>query len=234
MTKVYLLSLCVLFVAVIYYSVGRSVSLPWIKKVTIMLSGALFGIAGLFIMYFIENGNFEGLSFFGAFFFGPLGILASCHLLKLTKENSAYMMDIGVPSVCAALCIHKIGCALTGCCYGKLIKVFEDGTGLRFPSQLVESGTALLTMILFLWFIRKGYFHGQLYPIYMIVYGMERFCLNFFRDTQGHSGLPMGQLWSIVAILLGASHFYLRYLLKTAEKEKKHIKRNRTIHKPNH
>ena len=196
-----------------------------------MLTGSLFGIAGLYVMYFIENGEFGGISFFGAFFFGPIGVLLSSYLVKLSKDAIEYMMDIAVPAVCIALCVNKVNCAISGCCRGYIMTVLENGQKVRFPSQLVESGVALLTMLLFIWFIRKGLLKGHLYALYMVVYGVERFILTFFRDNSQITGLPMGQIWSLVSFVIGASYLYIRYLRRNAEREKERMKTNRASHK---
>ena len=136
------------------------------------------------------------------------------------------------PGECAVLSAMKLECLHSGCCNGYLITVLENGQAVRFPSQLVESIVAFLTMIFFIWLIRKDVLKDQLYALYMVVYGVERFILNGFRETSDTiMGLPNGQFWSLVSFVIGASDLYIRYLRHNAELEKERMKTNRASHK---
>jgi phosphatidylglycerol:prolipoprotein diacylglycerol transferase len=103
------------------------------------------------------------------------------------------------------LAFMKIDCLVSNCCIGKHL----PSIGIQFPSQIVEMITILIGMLLLLQFERKGKFRGNLYACYLIFYGVTRFILNWFRyGVEPFAlGLPAGNFWSIIAIILGIAWF---------------------------
>lgn len=120
------------------------------------------------------------------------------------------------------LAILKMQCAVNGCCVGILLTITADGTYIRFPSQIIELLNALVLMVILLWLIRKGTWQGRIYPIYMLLYGITRFILNLLRDTKPFLlGLPAGNFWSLVAIVIALIWLRLAHPQKgVAESEK--------------
>lgn len=160
------------------------------------------GVLSVKLMYFIENGSFSGQSFFGAIFFVPLLFVPITLLLRLPYRS---VLDLCAPSICIMLAIMKLECLRSGCCIGKFLYFNADGKGVRFPSRELELAAALIIMAVLIMFIRKGKLGGKIYPVFMIVYGIARFILNWFRETTPFIfGLPAGNFWSIISVIAGA------------------------------
>ena len=227
----YLLLLSIFLVGIVFYLAGRKVTLKLWKKMVVALAGSAFGLFGLFVMGYIENGRFGPISFFGAHFIGPLGILISCRTLKISKKECYKMLDISAPALCAALVVLKLNCYRVKCCGGIVLSTHNDVV-CYFPSQIVESIFAFVLMTLFMFLLMKDKAQGSIYLLYMIVYGIGRFVLNIFRETTiWILDMPAGNFWSIISVIIGAGYLYIRYLLTNAQEEKKRTRANRTGHK---
>lgn len=166
---------------------------------SVLLTG--IGVAGVKLMFFFENGNFAGLSFFGAVFFIP--VLAPLITLTLQISYPDYL-DLAAPSVAIMLSVMKINCLIAGCCRGKVLYRSEFGEEVRFPSQIFEMICAALIAVLLIYAIKKGLWKRRMFPVFMILYGATRFVLNLFRETDDFwLGMGIGNMWAILSVLLG-------------------------------
>lgn len=187
-----------------------------------LLSAAVLtvlGVLGAKLMFLIESGFWAGTSFYGAVFFPPMIMVLLALLLRVPPLA---LLDLCAPAECVMLAILKMQCAVNGCCVGILLTITADGTYIRFPSQIIELLNALVLMVMLLWLIRKGTWQGRIYPIYMLLYGVTRFILNLLRDTKPFLlGLPAGNFWSLVAIVIALIWLRLAHPQKgVAESEK--------------
>lgn len=187
-----------------------------------LLSAAVLtvlGVLGAKLMFLIESGFWAGTSFYGAMFFPPLIMVLLALLLRVPPLA---LLDLCAPAECVMLAILKMQCAVNGCCVGILLTITADGTYIRFPSQIIELLNALVLMVILLRLIRKGTWQGRIYPIYMLLYGITRFILNLLRDTKPFLlGLPAGNFWSLVAIVIALIWLRLAHPQKgVAESEK--------------
>ena len=187
-----------------------------------LLSAAVLtalGVLGAKLMFLIESGFWAGTSFYGAVFFPPMIMVLLALLLRVPPLA---LLDLCAPAECVMLAILKMQCAVNGCCVGILLTITADGTYIRFPSQIIELLNALVLMVMLLWLIRKGTWQGRIYPIYMLLYGITRFILNLLRDTEPFLlGLPAGNFWSLVAIVIALIWLRLAHPQKgVAESEK--------------
>lgn len=155
------------------------------------------GVAGTMLLFFVETGRFGGTSFYGAVLFVPLLMLPAM-LLRISFRD---LMDLCAPAECLMLTIMKIDCLTSGCCIGRYLPSLR----FQFPSQIVEMITAFFIMLILLHLETKGNFRGKLYAWYMIIYGTARFALNWLRYglTPFVLGLPAGNFWSVVAVVIG-------------------------------
>lgn len=195
-----------LMIAVMLFA-GETYKIPIWKRIflAIVLTGA--GVAGAKLMAFIESGSFSGRSFFGALFFAPI-IMAP--VAKLMKVSISDTLDICAPAECIMLTFLKIDCTIEGCCRGMLLRMAENGEEIRFPSQVTECVNALLLMLALLWILQRGKQKGAIYLWYMVLYGISRFILNSFRETEPFVWiLPAGHFWSIISIGIGLYGFVL-------------------------
>lgn len=187
-----------------------------------LLSAAVLtvlGVLGAKLMFLIESGFWAGTSFYGAVFFPPLFMVLLALLLRVPPLT---LLDLCAPAECVMLALLKVLCLKNGCCVGILLTITADGTYIRFPSQIIELLNALALMVVLLWLIRKGTWQGRIYPIYMLLYGITRFILNLLRDTKPFLlGLPAGNFWSLVAIVIALIWLRLAHPQKgVAESEK--------------
>ena len=164
------------------------------------------GFASVKIMFFIENREWSGLSFFGAIFFVPLFLFLVAFIIR---EPLKKLMDLSAPSICGMLAIMKLECIRSGCCGGRLLySYYKDGAinGVYFPSQIVEFVNALAVMVILMLFMRKSKYQGKIYPLFMIIYGGTRFLWNLFRQTEPFIWImPAGNFWSLISIMLGCA-----------------------------
>jgi prolipoprotein diacylglyceryltransferase len=168
--------------------------------VTVLLT--ITGTIGTYIWYFIESARFGAQSYYGAVFLVPLAFI---YIAKLMKIPYGDIMDFCAPAECVMLAIMKYRCLIDGCCAGKvLLSIAMDGSVI-FPSQIVELVNAfvLMAVLLGMAFCKKT--RGKIYAWYLVLYGATRFVLNLFRadTTPFLLGLPVGNIWSLLAIFLG-------------------------------
>ncbi len=143
-----------------------------------------------FMKQLIING-LGGMVFYGGLFGGMIGFFVYARLTKMTQEKRRGMLD--VIAVCIPLfhTFGRIGCFFGGCCYGMesrfgyIIhenKLIPEVAGVRrFPVQLIESGCNLLIFFLLLALFKKGKFKNQILFVYLPIYAVVRFTLEFFR-----------------------------------------------------
>lgn len=198
------LGLIGMFITVLIQSFRNKVRIY--KSIIISVLLTIVGTVGAMLMFFVENGYFSGYSFFGALFLVPIAFIAVSLLLKI---NYSTLMDICAPAGCIIIVIMKINCIRSNCCRGCSMWMTEDGHDVRFPLREVELVVAFILCLILLWLGKKGKFKGLLYPMYMILYGSTRFILNFLREEfyTTKMFIPFGNIWSVVAVLLGVTWF---------------------------
>lgn len=81
--------------------------------------------------------------------------------------------------------IGRLGCFFNGCCYGIASSVpwaVYQAAALRHPTQLYSSAAALLLFFLLLYLKNKVRFEGDLFRIYLLLFGLSRFSIEYFRE----------------------------------------------------
>lgn len=190
--------LCILFFRAKYYN------MKWYKVIIVAIYTGAMGLLGTKIMFLIENGYWYGRSFFGAVLFLPALVWPLAVVLKIKLfELLGYVTPPGM----AMLALYKYNCYLDGCCGGKVMFYSEDGVPTYFPSQLAEMLCAVLVTALLLFVEQKKKTKKTIYPLCLIVYGIIRFGLNFFRWEQSGllCGISAGHFWSALSAIIGAS-----------------------------
>jgi phosphatidylglycerol:prolipoprotein diacylglycerol transferase len=177
-----------------------------------------------------------GVSFLGGLAGGILGALIAVkrHSLPLWK-----VADVSAPPLALAHSIGRLGCTAAGCCYGRPVPSAEDvSVGIHFmkdfpffyivfpsgsiaphgiplyPTQILEAAGNFLIFLILIFLFRRKKFDGEVFSLYMLLYGAERFALEFYRGvTPPIPGL--GLTWNQVAtILMMLSALALFFLLK--------------------
>lgn len=110
--------------------------------------------------------------------------------LKKNKIQVLPMLDILAFTTLIVHAFGRFGCYNAGCCYGKstnswfgIIFPTSNNTPVH-PTQLYEV-VILLTIIIILSIVKKyKQFHGQLFLLYISIYGLSRAILENFRGDQ--------------------------------------------------
>ncbi|MCL4425543.1 MAG: prolipoprotein diacylglyceryl transferase [Firmicutes bacterium] len=161
-----------------YYS-GNPISVLWIREGGLSLHGGLLG-----------------------------GVLVGLWFAGHQRIPKGRLADIVAPSVAIGTMVARFGCFFEGCCYGTLTEgwwgtLTRYAPGLRHPAQLYEAALDLV-LFLFLWFWRKRVrVPGQLFLLYIGLYSVIRFGVEFFREVPHLYGwLTVAQLASLVIAAL--------------------------------
>ncbi len=144
------------------------------------------------------------------------GILSSYVYVKRKHEEFLPYFDVVMPAVAIAQGFGRIGCFCAGCCYGAettspfhVVFTHSDfapnGVPL-IPTQLMSSAGDFLIGAFLIWFSTKTEVKGRTAAMYLILYGIGRFCIEFFRaDYRGSLGVfSTSQIISFVIVAVGA------------------------------
>ena len=152
-----------------------------------------------------------GLVFYG----GLLGAIGAAFITaRYLRENIRDYYPALVPGIAIMAGFGRIGCFLTGCCYGAHTTcpvhiVYPEG-GLApagvplIPVQLYEAAFDFVLAAVLAVLGQKNYIRPHLLSLYCALYAAFRFCLEFFRaDTnRGIWGPFSTSQWISLAILL--------------------------------
>jgi len=161
-----------------------------------------------------------GMSFHG----GLIGVLIVGILFSWKNKKSFWKIaDLFIVTAPIGLGLGRIGNFINGELYGRVTQVpwgmiFPKADSLpRHPSQLYESALEGCALFLILWFLKDRKFPtGGLLALFLSVYGIFRFFLEFFREPDPQLGFilgpfTMGQALSAFMIIGGILLFlYLR------------------------
>lgn len=143
------------------------------------------------------------------------GILAGYLFCRVNKLSFLKYFDITMPSVAWAQAFGRIGCFLSGCCYGRETDsvfgvVFHNTpmapTGVKLiPTQLISSAGDFLMCFALCMAARKTKKDGQVAGLYLLLYSTGRFLIEFLRnDPRGEvGGLSTSQFISMFIFLAG-------------------------------
>ena len=162
---------------------------------------------------------FGGSVFYGGMLGGLLAGLLYAYKEKLPKEE---YFDIAAFTIPFFHVFGRIGCFLSGCCYGIECfwgvtfhhSVIESANGVkRLPVQLIEAAGNLLLFVVILFLFQRGKERGRLIYVYLVSYGILRFVLEFFRGDTYRGiwlGLSTSQIISIITIITSTTILILR------------------------
>jgi len=158
----------------------------------------------------------------GGVFYG--GLLAALGVVLVLVRRYKLPLwsttDLFAPGIALGHIIGRLGCLLAGCCFGKPTSVpwgitFSDpaaslnvGTPLGVPlhpTQLYDAGAELIIMIILLATEKRGRpFAGRTFWLYILLYGISRFIIEFYRgDDRGVIlGISTSQFVSVITVPL--------------------------------
>lgn len=152
-----------------------------------------------------------GLVFYGGFIGAALALVGICRWRKIRVGDVG---DVFAPALPLAHAFGRIGCLLNGCCFG----IPWEGPGAVdysgnaevcysqyrlgwsesatdpalpvFPVQLLDAVLNIVIMAVLLLFERRRPRRGALFPLYLILYTLMRFGVEFLRgDYAGGVGI---------------------------------------------
>lgn len=153
--------------------------------------------------------------FGGSVFYGGLigAIFVFFIFTKIKKLNFGDYSDIGALAIPLFHFFGRIGCFLSGCCYGiewehgitYTHSLTASANGVpRLPVQLIEAGLNLLLFFLLFYLYRKGKAPHKILTLYLLIYPVYRFILEFFRGDSYRGflfGLSTSQIISIIIFI---------------------------------
>ena len=197
---------------------------PW------LIGGAILGARILYVISFWneefagkpwwEAFRFQraGLVFYGGLIGSSLATIIYCRLKRLPLWKVA---DILAPSLALGHGFGRIGCLMTGCCYGRPTDLpwaihfpldhWTHGVGVH-PTQIYESllNFALCGGLLLLY--RRKKFDGQIFAAYLICYAVLRAFVESFRGdyVKHYIGglLTPGQTVSVFILVAGVGLWF--------------------------
>ena len=167
----------------------------------------------------------------GATFYGGmlLAILVSWIYLRRKRIDFLRVADVMAPSIGLGLLFTRVGCFLSGCCYGKPT---EHAIGVFFPpdspagnsaareaialgiaqvalhpTQMYAAAYGLIIFVVLLALQPKLMQRGAMFGALLVLYGVARFVVDFYRYYEENArvlaGLTFNQVISVVLFFLG-------------------------------
>ena len=193
-----------------------------------VILGGRLGYALLYnLKYYLEN-PFEilmvwngGMSFHG----GLIGVIVASKLFSSKhKINQFIFLDLVALSAPIGIFFGRVANFINSELYGRStdlpwsVQFLLIDNVKRHPSQLYEAFFEGVILFLILqYFLKKDYLQnsGQISGLFLIFYSLFRFLAEFFRSPDPQIGylilnLTLGQLISIIFLMIGMFIFYLK------------------------
>ena len=160
-----------------------------------------------------------GMSFHG----GLIGIvLSGIFFMRKRRIDFWQLADLLAVTAPIGLGLGRLGNFINGELFGRVTSlpwgmVFPAGGDLpRHPSQLYEFLLEGVFLFVILWRIKEFQLKkGMLFSLFVVLYGVFRFFVEFFREPDPQLGfilpfLTMGQILSILMVIVGLVLIYAR------------------------
>lgn len=187
---------------------------------------------------------FESIMFWqgGLVYYGGiiLGALCAVLFLKVRRLDIWRVVDICAPSLAIGQALGRIGCFLNGCCFGRpvswgikfppgsmasyeqfsqgLIKSVNEYSLPVHPTQLYSSFNALIIFLILVMVRRKKRFNGKLFWLYLLLYAITRFGIEFLRgDDRGPIFFGSYSISQLIGVGVFILALLMIFLLKRKE-----------------
>jgi len=167
-----------------------------------------------------------GMSFHG----GLIGsVVCGAWYCKRSRADAWLVADLVSATAPIGLGMGRLGNFINGELYGRVTDmpwgmIFPNGGLLpRHPSQLYEFFLEGVVLFAFLWIMKDRVRRsGVLLSLFIMLYGVIRFLVEFFREPDSQLGFvlgyfTMGQLLSTCMVLGGAVLFFARQRERTSK-----------------
>ena len=218
------------------YNLSQSIRILFISLVGMALGAKIFGCftgiyrdVGVGKAITLDSILDTGIVYYG----GLLGLIATYSICLRSKRCVLDIHALDVLAVCFPLfhMIARIGCFLSGCCYGKIChcifsvaytSIIEGCVDInsRIPVQLIESLLELTIFIYLYCLLRsKSWESKHLLFKYLFIYSVCRFFLEFLRGDV-RRGLIHGVSFSqCISVMIWITLFCF-YLKRNTSKHK--------------
>ena len=158
----------------------------------------------------------------GATYYGGilLALAGAAIYLKRKKISFFLVADICSPSIALGVFLTRVGCFLSGCCFGRptdcplgVAFPVDSPAGHVFPgsavhpTQLYSSLYGLVIFVALILMERKWSFRGSTFSLFCILYGTARFAVDFFRFYEQSAmlagSMTVNQVMSMAMVLFG-------------------------------
>lgn len=140
-------------------------------------------------------------------------------LRKRSWSEKWAIADIAIIPIAIGLALGRVGNFINQELYGTLTTLpwgmnFPGAEGLRHPTQLyaIDKNLFIAAMcFLYLYRTRTSFIPGRATALFLMLYGVLRFAVEFFRDQTGVAmwgALSEGQLLTIPVFFAGAAMWY--------------------------
>lgn len=155
-----------------------------------------------------------GFVFYGGFIFA---FIFGTIYLKKFKQNITPWLDALTPAIALSYALGRVGCLLSGCCYGlpsDLPWAITFPVGVEapplirlHPTQVYSALMELIILLILLLIERKNsrLGKGKLFSIWMILHGLARFGLEQFRGDYRGFDLLGFSISSVISLLIIAT-----------------------------
>lgn len=229
----------IVLIAAKKYNLSQSIKILLISFIGMILGAKLFGYftgiyrsLGLGKTITIDSLLDTGIVYYG----GLLGVIGTYTFCLKRANSNLDAHTINVLSVCIPLfhAIARIGCFLSGCCYGKKIQgvlavnytVIIEGSvdvNSRFPVQIAEAIFELLIFFYLLMQLKKSDWKDQnLLARYLTIYSIGRFFLEFLRGDMRRGliyGVSFSQCISVLIWIVLMRYYWKRRIVQRQKRE---------------
>jgi phosphatidylglycerol:prolipoprotein diacylglycerol transferase len=211
----------------------------------IIILAAVVGSRLLYVVFHLDQYS-NPLEMFalwqgGATFYGGFLLALAASWWWVQKHNLDFLTvaDIMAPGIALGLVFTRVGCLMSGCCFGKPT---DHAWGIVFPpdspagsaaalaasrmgldhvalhpTQVYSSLKGLVIFVVLLALQPRLQKRGATFGLFVVLYGIGRFTIDFFRFYEDNArvlmGLSFNQVISVVLIVIG-----LVLLLRPADK----------------
>lgn len=233
----FVLSICVyiMLMSSKKYDISQSTKILFISLFGMIIGSKVFGFLtgiyrdiGLGKPITLETIVDTGIVYYGGLF----GMISTYLFCLKSKRCTIDVQALNVLAVCIPLfhTITRIGCFLSGCCYGKIYQGifsvnyvtvinYHVDENLRFPVQLAESLFELILFIYLLSLIKSEEWKSKkLLLRYLILYSFGRYLLELLRGDIRRGiicGISFSQCISIfIWLVLIGNYLYKHIVLR--------------------
>jgi len=232
-----MVALGIFFGSLILIKLAEKEGIPREDVVDTAFWSVVAGFVGARLFFFLYNPQYAhpwyrvfffwegGLVWYGGVIFGAA---VAAYFIVKRKIPVWKFADIVAIALSVGLGFGRIGCTMAGCCYGKVCHapfaiVFTNPHSAAplnvplYPTQPISSAANFLIALILYLIYRRRKVPGEVFGFYLILYGLFRFLIEFWRATPKEilGTFSNNQVISIIMVATGI--FIVLYRRKSQE-----------------